>query len=266
MTRSLATVDAAAWPVLWTDLDQIPDGLGPTVLTIGQFDGVHCGHQSLLADARERAAALGVPAGAVTFARHPLHLIAPERVPAVLTELDDKARLLHQHGMRFVLALPVTAEMLGTSAERFADEILAGRLRARSVTTGPDFRYGARAAGDPHTLAARLHRHNADVTTVDTVLLDGARVSSTRIRREIAAGRTEQACRLLGRRHRVPVTATGGEHVLPSPAAAWPRPGRYRVTVTARGRSATHFAVVAPTSARLTGLSAHPGDRLTLSF
>lgn len=240
---------------------------GPTALTIGQFDGVHRGHQRLLAETRERADALGVAAGAVTFARHPLHLLAPHRAPAMLSRLDDKIRLLREHGMDFVLTLPVTTEVLRIPAERFAAELLGEWLNAKAVVVGADFRYGAGAAGDPGKLIAQLSRRGTDVAVMNTVLDDGERISSTRIRCELAAGRTDRAQALLGRRHRVRVTAGNDNTLIASPGTAWPGRGRYQVSVSAPGRApASATALVRSAGAFIPGLHLRSGDRLTLTF
>ncbi len=257
MTRAVA--DLPAW------LDGVPTG--PSALTIGQFDGVHRGHQRLLAETRRWADSLGVTAGAVTFAHHPLHLLAPDRAPAMLTRIGDKIELLRAHGMDFVLTLPLTADVLGTPAEQFADELIAGRLGAQAVVLGADFRYGAGAAGDPNTLAAQLNPRGAHVRVVNTVMVDGERVSSTRIRRKLASGHIDHAARLLARRHRVRVTATDGGTLVAASNTAWPHQGRYRVTVSAAdGASAVAPVVVSAGTARIIGLSVRPGDRLTLIF
>lgn len=265
-------------PVLWTDPGDIPPGSGPTVVTIGQFDGVHRGHRRLLTATRRRADALGVPACAITFARHPLSLLAPHRSPAELSGLDAKIRLLHDHGMDIVLALPATRDVLGTPAERFADDLLCQRLGVRAVLVGSGFRYGAGAAGTPESLAESLAPHGGEVTVLPTVLRDGERVSSTRIRAEIGRGRLDRAAWLLGRPYAVPVTVGPDRTVVPDGGSAWPCPGSYPVVPDPPGADRSGSArtpgsarpalelTVSGARASLPGSNALPGARLMLSF
>lgn len=259
-----------AAPARWFTPDAIPADLGPSAVAIGMFDGVHRGHQRLLARTRARADAAGVPAGAVTFTAHPLAHLAPERVPLALTDMRRKASLLHEYGMDFVVALPATAATFATTADEFADDLLAGRLGARAVVVGRDFRYGARAAGDTVTLAARLR--DADVVVEPTVECGGERVSSTRIRAVIAAGRLDDAAALLGRPHRAGVRVERVHRdelsVRPTPGVSWPCAGLYRVRVTdVAGRTGLADLWRSPDRTVLDGwYGARPGDLLTVAF
>ena len=111
----------------WDGLAAVPPGHGPSVVTVGMFDGVHRGHRALLDRVAAEAAARGLPAGAVTFDRHPLEVLRPDARPPLLTTLDRKIDLLGAAGMDFVLVLAFTKELSQVTAEAFADEVQIGR-------------------------------------------------------------------------------------------------------------------------------------------
>ncbi|MFD9667356.1 hypothetical protein ACFWAY_38110 [Rhodococcus sp. NPDC059968] len=157
-----------------------------------------------------RATTLGLLVGAVTFDRHPSTILSPGRQPAVLTSLDRKFGLLADCGLDFVLALPMSPFLLQTSAEDFATDLLATRLRARSVSVGANFRYGYRAAGNTSTLDATGRRLGFEARKVDLLNIAGGPVSSTRIRREVTAGRVRSANAVLGRSHSVEAVVSAG--------------------------------------------------------
>jgi len=166
--------------VLWRCPDQVPQDLGPTVAALGQFDGVHRGHRRLVAEARKRAHQLGVSSGVVTFDRHPATVLSPRQAPSALTELDEKFERLEECGVDFVLALPLDAQLLQTSAADFARGLLMGTLQCRSVVVGSNFRFGHRAAGTPTTLTELGRSCGLDVVVMRLLEHDGLPVSSTR--------------------------------------------------------------------------------------
>jgi riboflavin kinase/FMN adenylyltransferase len=129
----------------------LPDGC---VAAIGNFDGVHAGHRSLLALARAEAGARGLPLAALTFEPHPRSVLMPEAPLKRLTELPDKARLLAEAGADVVAVLPFDATVAGWLATRFMDDILADWLHAKAVAVGENFRFGYKAQGDQLTLRA----------------------------------------------------------------------------------------------------------------
>jgi riboflavin kinase/FMN adenylyltransferase len=240
------------------------------VVAIGQFDGVHLGHRRLVAEAVRRAERLGVPAGAVTFDRHPAAVLAPGREPPTLTGLDEKSALLASCGVDFVLALPVSAEFLRTSAADFVSGVLADTLGCRAVVVGTNFRFGHRAAGDPALLRDLGRGHGIDVCVSDLLDVAGQPVSSTRVRAEIAAGRVRSAARLLGRPHRVEAVVTGSGHgtVRPASAMLWPGRGRYRVSVGPAARAAVLDTTdpAAVTVELSDGRAPAPGTRVRLDL
>jgi riboflavin kinase / FMN adenylyltransferase len=189
----------------------VPDGLGPTVVTVGMFDGVHRGHRALLDRVVAEAAAREVPAAAVTFDRHPLTVLRPGSEPPLLTTLDRKVELLGQAGMAVVLVLEFTRELSQVPAETFATEVLFDALAARAVVVGENFRFGHKAAGDPDLLAALGRPRGIEVVAVPLHAQGDQVVSSTRIRAELAAGDVAAAAASLGRPYAVEGTVVVGD-------------------------------------------------------
>jgi riboflavin kinase/FMN adenylyltransferase len=179
------------------------EATGPSVVTVGKFDGVHIGHRALLSAAREEAATLGVPWGVVTFARHPDETLRPENAPIYLTPKPTKHRLLEEAGADFVLYLEPDAETLATSARDFLDSLLIPRTRPQVIVCGDDFRFGRGREGDLPLLREMGERRGFRVRVVPPVLLDGRRVSSYAIRRALALGDVELAAAMLGRRYSI---------------------------------------------------------------
>ncbi len=181
----------------------VPEDLGPTVATVGMFDGVHRGHRALLDRVAAEAAARAVPAAAVTFDRHPLTVLRPGSEPPLLTTLDRKVELLGEAGMEIVLVLEFTRELSEVTAEAFAAEVLFDRLAARAVVVGENFRFGHKAAGDPALLAELGRPRGVEVVAVGLHADGDQVVSSTRVRAELAAGDVAAAAASLGRPYAV---------------------------------------------------------------
>jgi riboflavin kinase/FMN adenylyltransferase len=186
---------------LWRSLDDIDPQLGSSVVTIGVFDGVHRGHQSVLACATQRSrrnGAADLPVVAVTFDPHPVAVLAPNRTPALLTRIDRRAGLLTAAGARHVLALPFDRQMADWSPEEFGQRVLVDALHAEAVVVGENFRFGHRATGDVDTLRRLGAEHGF---SLHAVTLDGDDHvwSSTLIRRHLADGDVESAAEALGR-------------------------------------------------------------------
>ncbi|HEV2893111.1 MAG TPA: riboflavin kinase, partial [Actinomycetota bacterium] len=189
----------------------VPDGLGPAVVTVGMFDGVHRGHRALLDRVAAEAATRGLPAAAVTFDRHPLAVLRPGSEPPLLTTLDRKVELLGEAGMATVLVLEFTRELSEVTAEVFAAEVLFDALAARAVVVGENFRFGHKAAGDPALLAALGGPRGIEVVAVPLHADGGQVVSSTRVRAELAEGGVAAAAASLGRPYAVEGTVVVGD-------------------------------------------------------
>jgi len=175
------------------------------------FDGVHRGHRALLDRVAAEAAARGLPAGAVTFDRHPLEVLRPDARPPLLTTLDRKVDLLGAAGMDFVLVLPFTEELSQVTAEAFAGEVLLDGVGARAIVVGENFRFGHKAAGDPALLAELGRRRGVEVVAVPLHAGGGEAVSSTRIRAELARGDVRAAAASLGRAYAVEGVVVRGD-------------------------------------------------------
>lgn len=183
--------------------------LAGSVVAIGNFDGVHHGHRAILARLRAHADARGVPALAYTFDPAPTAVLAPHRhQPRILT-LPDRVRYLGDIGVDVVVVEPFTRAYAGHPAAWFVDEVLGRRLSARVVVVGYDFRFGMERGGDAAFVRAR--RPDMVVDEVEALALEGAPVSSSRIRKLVAAGDVVAAARLLGRPHRLRGTVVKGD-------------------------------------------------------
>ncbi len=170
-----------------------------SVVTIGNFDGMHLAHQRLLARVVEVARPAGAQAVAITFEPHPVKFLAPEHAPKLLTPLERKAQLIESLGIQVLVVLPFTRELAHLSPLGFVRNILLGPLRTLSVHVGPNFRFGYRQAGDTEVLDALGRQEGFRVEVLPMLEVRGERVSSTRVRELLSEGRVQMACRLLGR-------------------------------------------------------------------
>ncbi|PUA80679.1 bifunctional riboflavin kinase/FAD synthetase [Nocardioides currus] len=184
---------------IWTSFDAVPGDLGPTVVTIGNFDGVHLGHQHVLRQARATADELGVAkVVVVTFHPHPIAVLRPEHAPPTLTNIETRLRLLEARGVDGVLVVPFDRDIAAWTPEEFIDRVLVGTLGARGVVVGANFRFGNRAAGDVALL--REAGETRDFVVEGVALDGGPQVwSSTYIRNCLAAGDVAGAAEALGR-------------------------------------------------------------------
>ncbi|HWR98668.1 MAG TPA: riboflavin biosynthesis protein RibF [Candidatus Methanoperedens sp.] len=177
--------------------------LGPAcarpVVALGKFDGVHRGHAKLLAAVRRLAARVGAPSMAVTFDVHPDALLRPHQVPPVLTTIEEKTAAIAASGVDCLLYLEFTAAFARLSAWEFARDFLAGGVGARMVLAGENFRFGRNRGGDTEMLRRWGPRLGFGFRAVSQATVGGEPVSSTRIRRVIAAGEMRLAAALLGR-------------------------------------------------------------------
>lgn len=170
----------------------------PCALTIGNFDGVHRGHQSLLARARAAADARGLPLCVMTFEPHPREFFTPDKAPARIAMLRDKLDSLRRHGVDRVVVEHFNAHFAGQSPEAFVENVLWHGLHARWLLVGDDFRFGARRAGDFAYLEQAGKRYGFDVEQMGSISEGGIRISSSAVRQALAEGDLEHARRLLG--------------------------------------------------------------------
>jgi riboflavin kinase/FMN adenylyltransferase len=167
-------------------------------VALGNFDGVHRGHQTLLARAAERAKALGAPLVALTFEPHPRRFFVPDTGPFRLTLPPAKVRLLAQYGVQAVLAQRFDAAFAALSPDAFIDDVLLKGLGARHVVCGYDFTFGERRGGNVERLREQGRARGFGVTVLDPVMREGEIYSSTRIREALRAGWASEAAELLG--------------------------------------------------------------------
>jgi riboflavin kinase/FMN adenylyltransferase len=183
---------------IWRSLDDVPPDLGRTCVVIGNFDGVHLGHQHVVREARQAAEGQGLRVVAVTFDPHPMAVLRPEHAPVAITDIATRAELLRTAGVDDVLALPFDLDVASWQPEEFARRVLSEVLHAAVVVVGTNFRYGARAAGDVVTLTAS--GVDLGFQVVGVALDGGPQVwSSTYVRTCLAAGDVAGAAEALGR-------------------------------------------------------------------
>jgi riboflavin kinase/FMN adenylyltransferase len=171
------------------------------VVALGNFDGVHAGHQAILRTAIERARAAGGHAFALTFEPNPARVLAPDHAPRLILTPEDKIELLRNSGIDGVLVLEFTRELSKLTPRDFAREYLLGRMGARSVVVGHSVSFGHNRAGNADVMAALGRELGFETTIVGPVKVDGIEASSTRIREAIAAADLRVAALLLGRPH-----------------------------------------------------------------
>ena len=188
-----------------------PVDLAPCVLTIGNFDGVHLGHQAMLAQVRTLAHARKLSAAVMIFEPQPREFFAPASAPARLTNLAEKQALLAEYGVETLIVAGFNNEFRSLSAQAFAD-ILAKRLNVQALVLGDDFKFGHDRSGDSNF----LRDYGLHVTNLETVTDSShkaARISSTRIRDLLLAGDIDAANALLGRDYAITGTVVGGDKI-----------------------------------------------------
>ncbi len=197
---------------IWRSLAEVPETLGRTVVTVGNFDGVHLGHQHVVRRAREVADELGgLPVVAVTFDPHPIAVLRPEHAPPTLTTIETRAALLEEAGTDAVLVVAFSRDIAAWTPEQFVRTILVDALHARAVVVGANFRFGTRASGDVATLT-ELGR-TLDFSAEGIALDGGPQVwSSTYVRNCLSSGDVEGAAEALGHPFTVRGEVVKGDH------------------------------------------------------
>jgi riboflavin kinase/FMN adenylyltransferase len=184
---------------IFRSLQEFPRDFGPTIVTVGNFDGVHLGHQHVLRQVVQRARASGSKAVIVTFDPHPLRILRPDAAPKLITPQPLKEKLLAQTGVDALLVIPFTRDFSMTAPLDFARNILSGKLQAREVHEGENFHFGHKAEGNAQRLADFGRELGFEVKTYPVMMVRGEPVSSSHIRKLISCGKVSRACRLLGR-------------------------------------------------------------------
>jgi riboflavin kinase/FMN adenylyltransferase len=187
----------------WRGLEAIPTGWGRCVATIGVFDGVHRGHQQIIARARDVATERRVPTVMITFTPHPSEVVRPGSHPPLLTTNTRKAELAAHFGVDVVIFVPFTLEFSKLSPADFVHQALVADLHAAAVIVGENFRFGHKAAGDINTLSELGRRWGFDAEGVALLADSELPISSTYIRSCVDAGDVSAAAEALGRPHRL---------------------------------------------------------------
>ena len=184
---------------VFQSIEDVPANFGPSLVSVGNFDGVHRAHAHVLGEIVSRARSRGAKSVAVTFEPHPTRILKPEAGLKLLTPAPEKMRWLAETGIDAVLVLPFGRDLSLMTPRQFAERILKKKLHAREVHEGFNFRFGHKAAGDVTVLAELGREMGFDVKVYPEMKLRGEMVSSTQIRRLIAAGRVSRARHLLAR-------------------------------------------------------------------
>jgi riboflavin kinase/FMN adenylyltransferase len=184
---------------IFRSLEEVPADIGPTIVSVGNFDGIHCGHQRVLQEIIKRARQTNSKAVAVTFEPHPFRILRPDVTPRLITPLAQKEALLAQTGLDALLEIPFTRDFSMTSAEDFARRILAGALHAKEVHEGENFHFGHQAQGTTARLKDLGQQFGFAVHVYPVMMVRGIPASSSQIRTLITAGKVSMARRLLGR-------------------------------------------------------------------
>lgn len=193
-----------------TRLEDLPALGTPLHLALGVFDGVHVGHQAVIARAVEAAEQDGGLAGVLTFDPHPIRVIAPQKAPTSLLEtLEHKARAVGDYGVELFIPLHFDMEVAKMEASEFLDRLMASPVR--TIAVGEDWRFGHNRSGDVNFLAAEAALRGFTLEAVPPVMHDGERVSSTRIRQAIRDGNLAAAAHMLGRPYVVCGTVVEGQ-------------------------------------------------------
>ena len=185
--------------------NKVPKGLRPTAVTIGKFDGIHLGHQQLLAETIESAEEHALVPVVITFDRHPDSVLKPGSEPQSLIGPHQKEHLLSEAGIELVLNLPFDDELASLSAADFVQRFLIDALEAKIVIVGEGFRFGSKQQGDVSVLRELGQELGFIVIVIPNIEIDGEIVSTSRIRNHLLDGNVRQAAKLLGRLH----TTTG---------------------------------------------------------
>lgn len=232
------------------NLDEICHPFKHAVITIGNFDGVHIGHQALFYEVIERAHGMDGTSIAITFEPHPLRVLKKSASPPLITMFEQKVELIERSGIDALISIPFTLEFAAISARSFVEDILVRKIGMKAIVVGEDYAFGKNREGDIGLLSSLAPSLGFEVIVTGMIrALQGTleRISSTAIRELVQAGEMQQACRMLGRHFQIRGTVVAGRDrggkLLGFPTAnlKWedelcPRAGIYAVTVESEGR------------------------------
>jgi riboflavin kinase/FMN adenylyltransferase len=226
-------------------LEKIKEPLKNAVLTIGNFDGVHIGHQALFHSVIEKADAINGTAVAMTFEPHPVRVLKKNGYPPIITMYEQKAELIAKIGMDVLICIPFTREFASLSARRFVEQILVRRIGMKAIVVGQDYTFGKDREGNVELLQAFGHEYDFEVIIsgwIPGIGSEEERISSTGIRDLVMAGKVDKVRQMLGRYYQIRGTVAAGRNrggkLLGFPTAnihlqdeLCPKTGIYAVTV-----------------------------------
>jgi riboflavin kinase/FMN adenylyltransferase len=198
---------------VFRSLEDARGRFGPCALAIGNFDGVHIGHQALIRRAVEFARENRITPAVLTFDPHPTAVVAPERMPQMICTLDQRLELLTRFGAQRILVLPFTSELARLSPEEFVAHVLTDALQTAGVFVGDNFRFGYKQAGTPEVLQLLGEKYDFATEFIHPVRYRNEVVSSSSIRRYVASGGVARAGRLLGHCFAMEGTVIGGKGI-----------------------------------------------------
>jgi len=193
------------------NINELRDRIQASCATIGNFDGVHLGHQKLIARVRDRARILNIPSVVITFDPHPLRVLVDKKTPPFITLTEQKLELISKLGVDYVLCLKFTKELAALEPEDFVYKYLVQGLKVKELIIGYDYAFGKGRKGNYDLLKRLGEKFGFIVEQLSPVMVDGAVVSSTRIRDLVQAGQVWEARKLLGRFYRVQGRVISGQ-------------------------------------------------------
>jgi len=234
---------------VFNHLDQISEPFKNAVITIGNFDGVHIGHQALFHEAIEKAEGIGGTSVAMTFEPHPLRVMKPNNHPPLITLYEQKSELIERTGIDVLICVPFTRDFAAQSAEQFVRDLLVRKIGMKAIVVGQDYSFGKNREGDLDLLKSFGPKYGFEVFVAGWIKSARAlaeRISSTRIRELVMDGRMMQAEKMLGRNYQIRGEVVAGRDrggkVLGIPTAnitlhdeLCPKTGIYAVTVECEG-------------------------------
>ena len=194
-------------------VSEVPLDFGPSVVTIGNFDGVHAGHREILRRVAFIARERGLTPAVLTFDPHPARVLAPDRAPRLINTISQRLNRMESEGIQAALLLPFSLELAKLSPEEFVGNVLSQALRARVVLVGDDFRFGYKQAGDLDQLRELGAKFGFEVESAGAIPWRGDRISSTAIRNFVLAGQVSRACRMLGEPFALEGPVVGGHGI-----------------------------------------------------
>lgn len=189
--------------ILITDLKNIQKKFNNSILTLGNFDGLHLGHQELVRMIIRRARETGALSMVVTFRPHPLKILAPEKCPPLISIYEEKIKLFERLGIDVLVKIPFTLEFSAMPPEDFVRDVLCGTLGAKEIFVGYNYRFGKGREGDIRTLRGLGEKYGFTVREIEQIAFGGEVISSTKIRTLLREGDVEHAAKLLGRTYAI---------------------------------------------------------------